>query len=132
MEYGQQRRGFFKRLLAGVGMTGVAAPSMAQAQSASGGGANSLLPRYARALNYRSLKQSSFDVTGGNRDYWPIKAGATQEVFNQQGAAWSRTSGLRSRRKARFHLKELVLRTYWDGNRSPASRLRWATSSDST
>ena len=43
------------------------------------------LPRYARAQNYRSLKQSSFDRTGGNADSWPIAADATRELFASEG-----------------------------------------------
>ena len=33
------------------------------------------LPSYARAKRYRSRKQSSHDVTGGNQDAWSIKSG---------------------------------------------------------
>jgi hypothetical protein len=36
--------------------------------------------------DYKSLKQSSHDPTGGNADRWPIRPGATQELFNQSGA----------------------------------------------
>ena len=43
------------------------------------------LPWYTRTQSYRSLKQSSFDTTGGNDDNWPIEGGKTQEVFNQKG-----------------------------------------------
>ena len=35
------------------------------------------LPEYACAQDYRSLKQSSYDRTGGNSDAWPIAPGAT-------------------------------------------------------
>ena len=40
---------------------------------------------YARARDYRSLKQSSFDPTGGNRDFWAIPAGGVHEVFRAEG-----------------------------------------------
>lgn len=120
MEYGQQRRGFFKRLLAGAGIASAAAPSLAQAQTATGGAANAFLPRYARALNYKSLKQSSYDHTGGNRDYWPIKPGAVQELFNQQGAGVITHIWFTIAAQSPLHLKELVLRAYWDGNSKPS------------
>src|SRR4051794_39145499 len=43
------------------------------------------LPEYALAQNYRSLKQSSYDRTGGNADRWPVAPGETKEVFNATG-----------------------------------------------
>jgi len=42
-------------------------------------------PEYARLHNYRTLKQSSFDRTGGNHDSWRIEPGATFEVFQSSG-----------------------------------------------
>ena len=42
-------------------------PASAQASAASSSsGAPVILPNYARAQNYNSLKQSSYDRTGGN------------------------------------------------------------------
>ena len=76
----EDRRGFLRGLTAASGMAMAAAP-LAQAQSG-GAGAQNLLPRYARAQDYKSLKQSSYDTTGGNGDSWPIAPGAVREVFN--------------------------------------------------
>ncbi|MBP1601408.1 MAG: hypothetical protein H6Q06_1559, partial [Acidobacteria bacterium] len=78
------RRGFLQGILAGTGLA-VAAPSGATAQSTPGSPGGDFLPPYARAHSYRSRKQSSHDPSGGNRDFWPIRAGATQELFNQKG-----------------------------------------------
>ena len=50
------------------------------------GAATDFIPSYARAQRYRSRKQSSHDVTGGNQDYWNIKGGETKEIFNASGA----------------------------------------------
>ncbi len=77
------------------------------------------VPNYARRQSYRSRKQGSFDVTGGNGDAWPIKAGAEKEIFNATGAGvishiWFTISA------STLHLKELVLRAYWDGNTKPS------------
>src|SRR5437016_4684055 len=74
------RRSFLNGMLTAGAL---AAPAAAQ----SGGATPSFdfLPFYARAQNYKSLKQSSFDKTGGNSDRWPIAPGATQEVFNAEG-----------------------------------------------
>jgi hypothetical protein len=113
------RRGFLGRVLAAAGLAGVpAAP--AAAQTASAAPANAILPRYARALDYRSLKQSSFDPTGGNRDYWPIKAGATQELFNQKGPGVITHIWFTIEAPTIYHLKELVLRAWWDDSQKPS------------
>ena len=77
------RRGFLRRLF-GLGGLSAAAASAQQGQGR-GQGEYRFLPRYARRQDYKSLKQSSYDRTGGNSDRWPIPAGATQEVFNSAG-----------------------------------------------
>ena len=79
------RRGFLQRLAGLAGLSAVAArPAAAQGQQRRDGDYR-FLPRYARAQNYQSLKQSSYDRTGGNSDRWPVAPGATQELFNAQG-----------------------------------------------
>jgi hypothetical protein len=66
----KDRRTFLNHLLAAGGVAAAAAP-MAQGQSGPGGRSAEFLylPRYARAQNYRSLKQGTWDQTGGNRDF---------------------------------------------------------------
>ena len=111
-----QRRGFVGSLagVAGVaGLTGMASPEVTAASG------TEWVPAYARRQAYRSRKQSSHDVTGGNGDAWPIKAGAEKEIFNATGAGvishiWFTISA------SSMHLKELVLRAYWDGNAKPS------------
>src|SRR5437764_15212072 len=79
------RRGFLHRLLAAGGLA-AAAPAAAQSQSRGAGQAEfQLLPAYSRAQNHKSLKQSSYDRTGGNRDSWNIPAGGVHEVFQAEG-----------------------------------------------
>ena len=85
--------------------------------------ANNLdLPDYTRLRNYKSLKQSSFDRTGGNRDSFHIAPGESLQVFrsNRPGVVthiWFTISA-----RSGHHLKELVLRMYWDGNVKPQRR----------
>jgi hypothetical protein len=67
------RRNFMRGALAAAGIS-AAASSDAQAQTGSAGAP--LLPAYARAQHYRSLKQSSYDRTGGNRDSWTFRPAA--------------------------------------------------------
>jgi hypothetical protein len=116
------RRGFFRRLLAGAGLVAAspAAMNAQQTSSSRAGAASGDLPRYARMQHYKSLKQSSFDRTGGNHDSWPMKPGETIEVFkaDQPGAIthiWFTIAA-----QSAMHLKEMVLRAYWDGNAKPS------------
>ena len=74
------------------------------------------LPFYARAQSYKSLKQSSYDRTGGNGDRWPIAPGGVQEVFNATGPGVITHIWFTIAARSDDHLKELVLRGYWDGN----------------
>ena len=111
------RRGFLKRLM---GATGLAAAGPAASQAQSGGGEYRLLPSYARTQHYKSLKQSSYDRTGGNHDSWPLKPGETREVFQSDGPGvithiWFTIAALSPN-----HLKEMVLRAYWDGASKPS------------
>ena len=82
---GAPRRGFLQRLAGVAGLSAAAAAPAAQAQAQGGRADFRPLPHYARAQNYRSLKQSSYDRTGGNSDRWPIAPGETQEVFQSDG-----------------------------------------------
>jgi Protein of unknown function (DUF2961) len=115
----KDRRGFLRRLFSSAGLA-AAAPAAASAQSGSTSADFSFLPRYARAQNYHSLKQGSFDRTGGNRDYWPIAPGQTIEVFKADQPGVITHIWFTIAAQGRDHLKELVLRAYWDGNSKPS------------
>jgi len=117
-----ERRGFFQSALAALGLAAAPAAAQAQQQGGPGGAAAAarFLPAYARALNYRSLKQSSFDKTGGNSDRWPIAPGQTIEVFNQKGAGMVSHIWFTIAAQGPLHLKELVLRMFWDGSEKPS------------
>ncbi len=54
------RRGFLQGIVAGTGLA-VAAPAASVGQPNPGLPGDEILPRYARAHRYRSLKQSSHD-----------------------------------------------------------------------
>jgi hypothetical protein len=114
----QRRRGFLQKLLGAAGFAVAAAPQ-AEAQVASSVRLD-ILPAYARAQSYRSLKQSSYDRTGGNRDFWPIAPGAVQEIFADDGAGIITHIWFTISAQGRDHLKEIVLRAYWDGNARPS------------
>jgi hypothetical protein len=112
------RRSFLQRLLAGGGL---AAAAQAQPRADSTATADpGILPAYARQQHHKSLKQSSFDRTGGNRDFWNIAPGATQEVFNATGPGVISHIWFTIAARSADHLKELVLRAYWDGHAKPS------------
>ncbi|MCU1260607.1 MAG: hypothetical protein JWO80_3492 [Bryobacterales bacterium] len=109
------RRGFFRRFaaFAGVSAAGAAAAVTNTAKAAP-------LPAYARAQEHRSLKQSSFDHTGGNKDYWQVPAGETKEVFRSAGPGVITHIWFTIASQSPTVWKELVLRIYWDGNTRPS------------
>jgi hypothetical protein len=117
----KDRRTFLNHMLAAGGVAAAAAP-MAQAQSGRGSRSAefSFLPPYARAQNYKSLKQSSYDRTGGNRDAWTIPVGGVHEVFQAEGPGIISHIWFTIAARGGDHLKEIVLRGYWDGNDKPS------------
>jgi hypothetical protein len=115
------RRGFLRRLLAaGTAAVAVGRPVSAQTAMAPSSIAPGPLPSYTRAQHHQALKQSSFDRTGGNADYWHIPAGGELEVFRAQGAGAITHIWFTIAARSGDHLKELVLRAYWDGNSRPS------------
>ncbi len=114
------RRSFLRRMSAGAGLA-AAVPMVAHTQNQSAGQSGfAFLPAYARAQNYKSLKQSSFDRSGGNRDAWLIPAGGVQEVFNAAGPGVISHIWFTISARGSDHLKELVLRGFWDNNPKPS------------
>lgn len=112
------RRGFLQRLAGAAGLTALATRPLA-AQSAQPQSAT-VLPHYARTQNHRSLKQSSYDTTGGNADRYQIAAGATQEVFSSNGPGIVTHIWFTIGSGNRDLLKQIVLRMYWEGNSKPS------------
>jgi hypothetical protein len=113
------RRRFLQRLGAWAGVT-AAVPAASKAQAPAAAGASDFLPKYALAQKYKSLKQSSYDRTGGNADRFQIKAGETQELFNSTGPGVITHIWFTISAQGAMHLKELVLRAYWDGAAKPS------------
>lgn len=104
-------------------ITGVAA--LVNAKSSIGAAAqastNSVtIPQYARAQSYRALKQSTYDRTGGNEDFRKIDPGGTLEVFQSSGPGVITHIWFTIAAHSANHLKELVLRMYWEGNAKPS------------
>ena len=47
----------------------------------------------ARLRNYRAKRCSSWDTTGGNRDYWLIKPGETKVLAETESGRTRRETG---------------------------------------
>ncbi len=111
------RRGF----LSGLAGFGLAAGVPAAAQNAAAAAdPDTAIPAHARGIAGRTLKQSSYDRTGGNRDYWPMAPGETREVFQADGAGVITHVWFTIASNSQYHLKELVLRAWWDGAAKPS------------
>lgn len=112
-----ERRGFLRGL---GGFAGLAAAGSGQANAQQASGAPAHLPAYARAMNHRSLKYSSFDLSGGNHDSWPIGPGQTKTVFSSEGPGIITHIWFTIAAESSDHLKETVIRVFWDGNSKPS------------
>ncbi len=99
-----------------LGGRGALAEPDAAPQSAGG----VTLPNYARVQDYRTLKQSTYDRTGGNEDFRKIAPGGTLEVFQASGPGVITHVWFTIATESANHLKELVLRVYWEGNPKPS------------
>jgi hypothetical protein len=114
-----RRRNFLSSSLAGT--LAVLAPSAPLALGADPLPTTTVdLPDYARLRTYKSLKQSSFDRTGGNRDFFHIDPGGTLDLFQSQGPGIVTHIWFTINARSGHHLKELVMRMYWDGNSKPS------------
>lgn len=114
-----QRRGFLRSLgAAGAFLSGGAMRAAQSAASAVTG--ISTVPNYARMQDHRTLKQSSYDRTGGNNDFWRIDPGQTKEVFQSDGPGIISHIWFTISAQGEHHLKELVMRIYWDGSAKPS------------
>ena len=113
------RRQFVKALIGGAGLAPFARLRTPADLTSATAAVTDLVPVYARLQTQRSRKQSSYDITGANADAWRIRAGEQRELFTARGAGmithiWFTIAA------GPMHLKELVLRAYWDGLAQPS------------
>ncbi|KPK86397.1 MAG: hypothetical protein AMJ81_01405 [Phycisphaerae bacterium SM23_33] len=85
---------------------------------------STLLSQMCLLRDFRSKRGSSWDRTGGNRDWVTIEAGATQVLLAEPGAGcvrhfyWTYIEDREQRRLNVF--RGLVLRAFWDGEETPS------------
>jgi hypothetical protein len=67
-----------------------------------------------------SKRISTWDPTGGNRDYIRVGAGETKTLAEIAGSGAIKHLWFTINSTSRYHLRELVLRMYWDGEINPS------------
>jgi len=70
--------------------------------------------------DYSLKRVSSFDRTGGNDDFRRIAPGETLTVMDVDGPGLLTHIWITLSSEEDYHLKKLVLRMYWDGEKSPS------------
>jgi hypothetical protein len=74
----------------------------------------------ARLRSYKARRSSSWDRTGANADAIPVDAGATATLLDVTGAGVITHIWFTINSHDQHHLKNLVLRAWWDGESSPS------------
>lgn len=73
-----------------------------------------------RLRDYKSKRESSWDRTGGNKDYVPLAGGETRTLAELKGPGCIRHIWMTSWLPKDDYLRRIVLRFYWDGNSEPS------------
>jgi hypothetical protein len=103
--------------LLGLGAAGSAAAAPAPISSEH---APDELFALARLRGYKSRRSSSWDRSGGNGDSVPVAAGQTATLLDLTGAGVVTHVWFTINSSDHMHLKNLVLRAWWDGESSPS------------
>jgi len=97
---------------------GVTAAEEPGAESAAPAGEGLLT--MARLRNYKARRSSSWDRTGGNADSVPVEPGQAVTLLDVHGAGVVTHIWFTIDSRDPHHLKNLVLRAWWDGEPSPS------------
>jgi hypothetical protein len=74
----------------------------------------------ARLRSYKNRRSSSWDRSGGNGDAVPVEPGATAKLLEVDGAGVVTHLWFTINSPDPMHLKNLVLRAWWDGEATPS------------
>ena len=96
-----------------------AAPAV-RAQDCLGTGTGSALVAATQPQGYVQHRSSSYDRSGGNDDARPINPGATLMLLDEAGPGVVTHLWFTISSPDEHHLKQLVLRMYWDGETTPS------------
>ncbi|MGB8473147.1 MAG: glycoside hydrolase family 172 protein [Candidatus Acidiferrum sp.] len=102
-------------LLASIGFFLFVVPRASLGQTPS-----SVLSDLTRPHDYVLKRVSSYDRTGGNHDYRPLAPGETLTLLDEAGPGEISHVWITIASNESFHLKKMVLRMYWDGERTPS------------
>jgi hypothetical protein len=100
-----------------LGLSTAAADAAAPKESA---GAPDELFAQARLRSYKTRRSSSWDRSGGNGDAVGVEPGASATVLDVAGAGVVTHVWFTIASDDDHHLKNLVLRAWWDGEASPS------------
>lgn len=78
------------------------------------------LSQLCYARKGRSCRVSSWDRTGGNRDYVTLESGEIFSLAEFQGAGCIRHLWITARTTEVHYLRRLLLRAYWDSETEPS------------
>ena len=114
-----------RRLLGGLVSAGAVlgmgvAGGAAQAGHERSGGAPDNLLKMARLRSYKARRSSSWDRTGGNADAVRVEAGQAATLLDVAGAGVITHIWFTIDSSDPHHLKNLVLRAWWDGEATPS------------
>ena len=88
--------------------------------SSQGAGAAASLPWLTQPKDYRSLRSSSYDRSGGNADFLHVAPGEVATLLDADGPGVVSHLWMTIASVDPGHLSSLVLRMFWDGERSPS------------
>src|ERR1035437_2982561 len=74
----------------------------------------------ARLRNYKTRRSSSWDRSGGNNDAVPVEPGQSATMLEVTGAGVVTHIWVTINSQDSMHLKNLVLRAWWDGEATPS------------
>ena len=110
-----------------LGMNATSAAAAVSGETAMALPAEPMLPEFpeellaqARLRSYKSRRSSSWDRTGGNGDAVPVEPGATATLLDVTGSGVITHIWFTINSDDEHHLKNLVLRAWWDGEASPS------------
>jgi hypothetical protein len=118
-----------RKLLGGIVSAGAVlglngAGTVAHGQSSSAPESNGDIPEglldLARLRTYKARRSSSWDRSGGNGDAVPVDPGKSATLLDVTGAGVITHIWFTINSKDPHHLKNLVLRAWWDGESSPS------------
>jgi len=119
-----QRRKLLGSMVSAAALLGLSATGAAAATPAKAGPAEPDVPEelfaQARLRTYKSRRSSSWDRTGGNADATPVEPGQAATVLDVTGAGVVTHIWFTISTRDAMHLKNLVLRAWWDGEATPS------------